>query len=61
MYLTGNGILRHLDLWDIRNHDPSQKISAYILELACEETGARIPVFDDMKNFRIFPFRFFRP
>ena len=26
-------ILRHLDLWDVRNHDPPQKVSDYILEL----------------------------
>ncbi len=40
-------ILRHLDLWDIRNHDPPDKISDYILELVCDETDSRIPVFDD--------------
>ena len=40
-------ILRHLDLWDIRNHDPPKKISNYILELVCDETDSRIPVFDD--------------
>ncbi len=28
-------ILRHLDLWDIHNHDPPEKISDYILELVC--------------------------
>ena len=28
-------ILHHLDLWDIRNHDPPQKVSDYILELVC--------------------------
>jgi len=28
-------ILRHLDLWDIRNHDPPNKVSDYILELVC--------------------------
>ncbi|OGR23721.1 MAG: hypothetical protein A2277_13145 [Desulfobacterales bacterium RIFOXYA12_FULL_46_15] len=26
-------ILRHLDLWYTRNHDPPQKVSDYILEL----------------------------
>lgn len=39
-------ILRHLDLWDFRNHDPPQKISDYILELVCDEAGPQIPVFD---------------
>jgi hypothetical protein len=36
-------ILRHLDLWDVRNHDPPQKISDYILELVCDEADPRIP------------------
>ena len=39
-------ILRHLDLWDIHNHDPPQKVSDYILGLVCDEAGPRIPVFD---------------
>ena len=39
-------ILRHLDLWDIRNHAPPQKVSDYILELVCDEADPRIPVFD---------------
>jgi len=41
-------ILKHLDLWDIRNHDPPpQKVSDYVLELVCDETDSRIPVFDE--------------
>jgi hypothetical protein len=28
-------ILRHLDIWDIRNHGPPEKVSDYILELVC--------------------------
>ncbi|MFO7620953.1 MAG: hypothetical protein R6W81_06750 [Bacteroidales bacterium] len=28
-------ILRHLDRWDVRNQDPPQKVSDYILELVC--------------------------
>jgi hypothetical protein len=40
-------ILRHLDLWDIRNHNPPQKVSDYILELVCDETDSQIPVFDE--------------
>ncbi|MCF7889585.1 MAG: hypothetical protein K9L78_05640 [Victivallales bacterium] len=39
-------ILRHLGLWDIRNHDPPQKVSDYILELVCEKADHRIPVFE---------------
>ena len=40
-------ILRHLNLWDVRNHDPPQKVSDYILELVCDEIDSRIPVFDE--------------
>jgi hypothetical protein len=40
-------ILRHLDIWDIRNHDPPDKVSDYILQLVCDETGSIIQVFDD--------------
>jgi len=36
-------ILRHLDLWDVRNHGPPQKVSDYILELVCNEAGSQIP------------------
>jgi uncharacterized protein YbaR (Trm112 family) len=36
-------ILRHLGLWDVRNHDPPQKVSDYILELVCDEADSRIP------------------
>ena len=36
-------ILGHLDLWDIHNHDPPQKVSDYILELFCDEADSRIP------------------
>jgi hypothetical protein len=39
-------ILRHLGHWDIRNHDPPQKVSDYILELVCEKADPRIPVFE---------------
>ena len=39
-------ILCHLDLWDIRNHDPPQKVSDHILELVSDEADSRIPVFD---------------
>jgi len=40
-------ILRHLDLWDVHNHEPPQKVSDYILELVCDETDSRIPAFDE--------------
>ncbi len=40
-------ILRHLDLWDVRNHDPPQRVSDYILEIVCDDTDSRIPVFDE--------------
>jgi hypothetical protein len=41
-------ILKHLNLWDIRNHDPpSQKASDYVLELVCDGTDSRISVFDE--------------
>jgi len=41
-------ILKHLNLWDIRNHDPPlQKVADYVLELVCDETDSRIPVFDE--------------
>ncbi|MFH1154878.1 MAG: hypothetical protein V1793_13775 [Pseudomonadota bacterium] len=36
-------ILRHLDLWDIRNHDPPQKVSDCILELVYDKAGSQIP------------------
>jgi hypothetical protein len=42
-------ILRHLNLWDIHNHDPPQKVSDYILDLVCarpsgyDEADSRIP------------------
>jgi len=45
-------ILRHLDLWDIHNHDPPQKVSDYILDLVCawssgyDEADSRIPEFE---------------
>ncbi len=39
-------ILRHLELWDIHNHDPPEKVSDYVLEWVCDETDFRIPIFD---------------
>ncbi len=45
-------ILKHLELWDIRNHDPPEIEPAYIPELTYVEdsdydnSGSQIPVFD---------------
>jgi hypothetical protein len=39
-------ILRHLGLWDIRNHDPSAPDSVYISELAYGHSDSQIPAFD---------------
>jgi hypothetical protein len=45
-------ILKHLNLWDIRNHDPPEVESVYIPELTYVEnsdydnSGSQIPVFD---------------
>jgi len=40
-------ILRHLNLWDVRTHDPPQKGFDYILELVCDEADSRIPAFHE--------------
>ena len=46
-------ILKHLDLWDIRNHDPPETDPVYITELTYVEhsgydnSGSQIPVFDN--------------
>ena len=39
-------ILRHLDLWDIRNHDPTPPTPIYIPELIYDDSDTRIPAFD---------------
>jgi hypothetical protein len=45
-------ILKHLNLWDIRNYDPSEVEPVYIPELTYVEdsnydnSGSQIPVFD---------------
>ena len=45
-------ILKHLDIWDIRNHDPPEIEPVYIPELTYVEdsdydnSGSQIPVFD---------------
>jgi hypothetical protein len=46
-------ILTHLNLWDIRNHDPPEVKSVYIPELTYVEdsdygnSGCQIPVWDN--------------
>ena len=40
-------ILHHLDLLDVRNHDPPQKFTHYFHELVCGETDAQVPLFDE--------------
>jgi hypothetical protein len=40
-------ILCHLDLWDVRNHDPPQKGTIYFPEPVYRETGAQVPLFDE--------------
>jgi len=46
-------ILKHLNLWDIRNHDPPEVEPVYIPELTYVEdsnygnSGSQIPVFDE--------------
>ena len=46
-------ILKHLDLWDVRNHDPPETESVNIPELSYFEnlnhdnSDSRIPVFDE--------------
>ena len=39
-------ILRHLGLWDIRNHDPPQPDPVYISELIYDNSDSQIPAFD---------------
>ena len=39
-------ILRHLDLWDIRNHDPPTQKPSYIPELVYDDSESQIPVVD---------------
>jgi len=39
-------ILRHLGLWDIRNHDLPQPDPVYISELIYDDSDSQIPAFD---------------
>lgn len=39
-------ILRHLDIWDIRNHDPPSRKQPYISELVYDYSESQIPVVD---------------
>jgi hypothetical protein len=36
----------HLDLWDIRNHDPPVKTHAHILELTYDDEYSQLPFSD---------------
>lgn len=40
-------ILRHLNLWDIHNHDPPSQTSLHIPELTYDDSDCQIPAYDD--------------
>ena len=39
-------ILKHLGLWETRNHDPPPENSSYILELTYDDSDSQIPAYD---------------
>jgi hypothetical protein len=39
-------ILRHLNLWDTRNHDPPPENPSYISELTYDDSDSQIPAYD---------------
>nr|CBX30254.1 hypothetical protein N47_D30630 [uncultured Desulfobacterium sp.] len=39
-------ILRHLNLWDTRNHDPLPESPPYIPELTYDDSDSQIPAYD---------------
>ena len=39
-------ILKHLDLWDIRNHDPPPEEDSHISELVYDDSDSQIPQYD---------------
>ncbi len=39
-------ILEHLDLWDVRNHDPPCEEDSHILELVYDDSDSQIPQYD---------------
>ena len=49
-------ILKHMDLWDVRNHDPPEIEPVYIPELTSAEhsdydnSGSQMPAFDNYWN-----------
>ncbi len=38
--------LKHLGLWETRNHDPPPENSSYIHELTYDDTDSQIPAYD---------------
>ena len=40
---TVKKILEHLDLWDVRNHDPPAEDDPHISELVYEDSDSQIP------------------
>ena len=39
-------ILEHLDLWDVRNHDPPFEEDSHIHELVYDDSDSQIPQYD---------------
>jgi hypothetical protein len=39
-------ILKHLGLWETRNHDPPPENSSYIPELTYDDSDSQIPAYD---------------
>ena len=40
-------ILRHLSLWDTRNHDPPSENAGHNIELTYDDSDSQIPPYDD--------------
>jgi hypothetical protein len=39
-------ILEHLDLWDVRNHDPPSEKESHMPELVYDDSDSQIPQYD---------------
>jgi len=39
-------MLKHLGLWETRNHDPPPENSSYIPELTYDDSDSQIPAYD---------------
>ncbi len=51
-------ILRHLGLWDIRNHDPPQPVTSdYIPDLVYDFSDSQIPAADSLELIFFSVFR----